>query len=125
MWIQTQLKQLRRKAVLYIFNRYFAKLVYSFARTDEIIEKMSQVQRDNYHAAIDNWINSEAYTLEYEGEMNELYEELAAKAQTEDVMTAYRLVMLKVKNKDLRLRQKMEEASKKRAFQSMQNNLRK
>lgn len=119
-WLQLQLKQLRSRACLYIFNRYFAKLVYDFTKVDESLAKMNEKKRGDYYQAVSNWINSEAYKLEYEGELAEMYEELATKTQTEDVMTAYRLLILKIKNRDIRLREKAKEYLNLQTFRTNQ-----
>lgn len=118
-----QLKRLRQWVVIQEFNKYFGRLVYSFEKTDEKIQKLNQVQRTDYYNAVSAWLSSEAYLIEYSGELNELYHELAATSQNEDVITAYRLVIMKLKNRDIRLKQKAAEALAMKAFKTTTTNL--
>lgn len=110
------LAKLRNRVILWVFNRYFGQMVYSFEKTDEQIKKLNDHQRQNYYEAIYTWVTSDGYKLEYEGEISQIYEELASKAQTEDVMTAYRLLLLKIKNKHLRLTQLAQNHAALQAF---------
>lgn len=122
-WIQRKLKQWRSQAVLATFNRYFAKLIYDFEKIEDKLGKLNEVQKREYYRDVSAWISSEAYKLEYQGELEALYEELACKSQTEDVMTAYRLVLLKLKSRDLRLKQKSNEFLALQALHTTQSKL--
>ncbi len=122
-FLQLQLKLWRAKACLYFYNRYFSKFIYSFETTETTISKLNEVERREYLRSVSEWVQTPAYKIEYQGELEELYRELACNAQTEDLLTAYRLLILRVKNKDLRLRGKVNEFNAQQAFHTIQSKL--
>lgn len=109
------LKRLRQKAVLWLFNRYFSNLVFGFETADKKIEKMSETQKTMYYEAVTAWVESGAYAIEDKSKIEECYKKLATEATTDDLLTAYRLALLLMKNQDIRLRGKVDEYNRIRA----------
>lgn len=94
---------------MYVFNRYYQNFMYGFEKADDVFNRMTETQRTLYYEAVTNWVNSDAYEVEDKGIINKYYAELATRAEGDDLLTAYRLALLLLKNQDIRLRQKAEE----------------
>lgn len=122
-FLRTKLLKLRRQIVLAAYNKYFGRFVYSFEKTDEKIARLTETERNEYYRSITEWVTSNAYKIEYEGEVGETYEELASKASNEDVMTAYRLALLKTKNRDLRYKDKVKIFNAQQVLRNTRNNI--
>ncbi len=120
-FLQLQLKKLRHKVVLSIFNRYYGRYVYDFKKAEDEFNKLPEPTQMQCYEDITNWLNSEAYKIVGQGEVRGLYEELANEAKTEDVMTAYRLALLKHKSEDVYLRSKAEYYKQKRIITKKSN----
>lgn len=88
-----------------------------------MISNLNETERRDYAKSVAEWVQSPAYLLEYKGELEELYRELACNAQTDDLLTAYRLAILKLKNRDLHLRTKVAEFNAQQAFHTTQSKL--
>lgn len=107
--IKQFLKKLKHRVVLYVFNYYFGKLVYGFETAEEKLKKSTETQRGYYYRAVTEWYNSEAYNIETQGEFQDILSEIAKKVVSEDILTAYRLILLREKSKEIRLKSKIEE----------------
>ncbi len=115
------LKKLRHKALLYVFNRYYGRYVYSFEDAEIEFAKLSPASQTMYYEEITAWVNSKAYEIEGKGQVKQMYLHLATESKNEDEMMALRMALLKHKNMDLRLRQKAEEYKKKQIIYKRSN----
>lgn len=112
------LKKLRHRIVLYVFDYYFGNFVYSFEDADAKVRSLNPIEQNQYAEDITNWIQTMAFKIENQGQLMDVYKEMAEKGLTEDVFTAYRLQMLKIKNQEIRLQSKAE---KHKQLQILQN----
>lgn len=94
---------------MYVFQRYYGNFMYGFEKADEKIAKLTEPQRVRYCEDLTDWIGTPAYEIESKGAIEKYYEELATKAVGDDILTAYRLLLLYLKSNDIRLRSKVEE----------------
>ncbi len=117
------LKKLRQRATLWVFNYFFGNLVYSFETANEKFAKLTETQKTYYYESVSDWLVSIGHEIESTGLMEQLYKELATKSKNEDEMMAYRLVMLLVKNQEIRLQGKVIEYQAINAQRKSFNNL--
>lgn len=123
MKVQELLKKLRHKVVLYVFNHYYQNFVYNFEKAEQSIQKLTEPAKVRYYEDIKEWLETPAYEIESKGDIQHYYEEIATKAVGDDLLTAYRLLLLYLKNKDIRLRSKAEEYRQKQLLQKRSNDL--
>ena len=98
------MKRLRQWSAQILFRKHFGHLVFDFENADTKIEKLNETDKTRYYEAVTAWVESDAYEIEGKGLVMQLYAELATETKENDLITAYRLALLKHKNQDIRLR---------------------
>lgn len=106
MWNQPlkMMKKLRNRALRWVFDRYYGHFLYPFIKADEVWLKKTENEQWLLYQQISDWINSEAYKIEYESLVREFYQKLAVESQTEEQVLGYRLALLALKTWDIRLK---------------------
>lgn len=98
----------RHKLVVYFFNRYYGEYLYGFKTADDRIEALQEPAKSRYYEDVTHWLNSEAHKIEYEGVVALHYEALAVRALEPDIACAHRLLLLALRNQEVRLKSKAE-----------------
>lgn len=98
------LRQLKRRAVLAVFRYYFNSFVYSFDDIDTARRAMVEPSQMRYYEDVAAWVGSTAYKMEMDNLVRTAYRELSTIPTTEELFTAYRLLLVFLRNYESRLK---------------------
>lgn len=106
MWKQQMkwLRNLKHKALEYIFKRYYGNYLYPFRKAEDIWASKSENEQWRLYQTVSDWVTSDAYKIEYDSLIREFYQKLAVESQSEEQVAGYRLALLALKTMDIRLK---------------------
>ena len=94
-----------------VFEKYYGNFIYPFETADVKRYKLSPAGQYRYLMDVDTWIKSTAYKYEIEGLIRKFYQELSLTTTDEIQLSAYRLVLIFIKNYENRLLQLQQECN--------------